>query len=178
VNETANHNTASDEAAILDLLAERLRAGRGTYGPWRVTDGRHYPREALAEVLDALHYCAAELLRLDRAAPLPQPRARKVYVCHPFADDPVANIERVRGICIALLDRGLVPVAPQLYLPQFIDELSGRERALTLCLALLEDCNEVRVYGSAITAGMHREIAHAKALGIPVRLDDTDGGRP
>jgi hypothetical protein len=164
----------SDESTILGLLSERMSEGRRVYGPWQVDDGRRYPREALAEVLDALHYCAAELVRLDRATPTSQPRARKVYVCHPFADDPVANAERVRGICIALLDRGLVPVAPQLYLPQFVDELSGRERALTLCLALLEDCHEVRVYGSTITAGMHREIAHAKSLGIPVRLGDAE----
>jgi hypothetical protein len=67
MNETDNHENASDETAILDLLSQRLKQGRRTYGPWRVTDGRRYPREALAEVLDALHYCAAELLRLERA---------------------------------------------------------------------------------------------------------------
>jgi hypothetical protein len=163
-----------DEAAILKLLADRLDAGRRVYGPWSVVDGRRYPREALEEVLDALAYCGAELVRLDRAAPPKQPRPRKVYVCHPFADDPVANTEHIRLICASLVDRGLVPVAPQLYVPQFVDELTGREVAITICLALLEDCNEVRVYGATITAGMHREIAHAKALGIPVRLDDAE----
>jgi hypothetical protein len=57
----------SDEEQITNLLSERLKQGRRVYGPWRVNDGRKYPREALAEVLDALHYCAAELLRLERA---------------------------------------------------------------------------------------------------------------
>jgi hypothetical protein len=164
---------AGDESAILNLLSERLQAGRRIYGPWWVDDGRRYPREALAEVLDALHYCAAELVRLDQAS-APQARARKVYVCHPFADDPAANTECIRRICASLVERGTVPVAPQLYLPQFIDEVSERETALAMCLALLEDCNEVRVYGPAITDGMRREIAHANALGIAVRIGDME----
>ena len=52
------------ELRMLDLLIGRLARGRGTYGPWEATDGRDNPAEALEEVVDALHYCAAELLRL------------------------------------------------------------------------------------------------------------------
>ena len=52
------------EIRIIDLLIDRLARGRGTYGPGEATDGRDHPAEALEEVVDALHYCAAELLRL------------------------------------------------------------------------------------------------------------------
>lgn len=52
-----------DERAIIEQLLSRLEQGREAYGPWRVTDGRDYPNEALAEVIDALHYCAAALVR-------------------------------------------------------------------------------------------------------------------
>ena len=38
------------------------------YGCWQVSDGRDYHTEALEEVLDALNYCAAELVRLGRGA--------------------------------------------------------------------------------------------------------------
>ncbi|GAC1587135.1 MAG: hypothetical protein NVS3B20_15810 [Polyangiales bacterium] len=65
----ADRNDA--EQRILSLLGERMREGRRSYGPWNLHDGRRYPREALSEVLDALHYCAAELLRLDDEAPRP-----------------------------------------------------------------------------------------------------------
>lgn len=56
----------ADERAIAGLIVERLNMGRSEYGPWRVADdNRHYPREALLEVVDALSYCAAQLVRMD-----------------------------------------------------------------------------------------------------------------
>lgn len=56
----------NDERAIVEEIVERMSAGRTTYGPWKVCDGRNYPREALAEVMDALNYCAAEMVRMAR----------------------------------------------------------------------------------------------------------------
>ena len=56
----------ADERSIVDTIAGRISEGRRTYGPWRVDDGRNNPREALAEVMDALNYCAAELVRLSK----------------------------------------------------------------------------------------------------------------
>lgn len=58
----------ADERAILESLLDRMEEGRSKYGPWSVEDGRNYPYEALQEVLDCLHYCAAELVRLGRKA--------------------------------------------------------------------------------------------------------------
>jgi hypothetical protein len=60
-----------DEQKIVATIVSRIAAGRGTYGPWHVTDGRNHPREALAEVMDALNYCAAELVRLGREGGVP-----------------------------------------------------------------------------------------------------------
>ena len=53
----------ADERAIVERLLDRLEQGRETYGPWRVNDGRDYRAEALDEIIDALHYCAAALVR-------------------------------------------------------------------------------------------------------------------
>ena len=97
-------------------------------------------------------------------------RMRRVYVCHPYAADPEGNTRSVRAICRMIADGGHLPIAPQLYLPQFIDEATERERALLFCLELISLCDEVRMYGSVITAGMRREIEHAEALGIQVRF--------
>jgi len=58
---------AGDEDAILATQAARLAEGQHTYGAWKVADGRNNAGEALLEVMDALNYCAAELLRLARA---------------------------------------------------------------------------------------------------------------
>jgi hypothetical protein len=56
----------TDEQTIVKALVDRLDSGRQSYGPWRIDDGRQYEAEALEEVLDALHYVAAQLVRLGR----------------------------------------------------------------------------------------------------------------
>ena len=97
-------------------------------------------------------------------------RRRRVYVCHPFANDPAGNIERVRAISQFLIDDGALPIAPHLYLPQLVDETTGREQALALCLELLATCDEVRVFGEIVTEGMERELREAKRLGLPAHF--------
>jgi hypothetical protein len=53
----------ADERAIVEKLLDRIEQGREVYGPWKVDDGRDYQAEALDEVIDALHYCAAALVK-------------------------------------------------------------------------------------------------------------------
>ena len=160
----------ADERTLVDTIVERIDASRPGYGPWRVDDNRNYPHEALIEALDGMAYLAAELVRIGHRRKRPSVRTRRVYVCHPFAGDPEGNADQVRAICSSLADAGLLPIAPHVYLPQFIDEATGRERAMALCLELAAACDEVRVYGGRITEGMRREIEHAEARGIPVRF--------
>jgi len=63
------HRLKLDERTIVETIVNRLDAGRSDYGAWRIqTDQRRYPREAFLEILDAMNYCAAELLRLERGA--------------------------------------------------------------------------------------------------------------
>ena len=157
----------TDERAILESLLGRLELGRRIYGPWVIDDGRDYPTEAFAEIIDCLHYCAAALLRLQRRGP----KARKrVYVCHPFANDPAGNIEKVSRICRRIVEDGELPIAPQLYLPAFIDEATERELALELCLEFVDLSDELRVFDRTVTSGMGRELDRAKRRQIPITL--------
>jgi len=94
-----------------------------------------------------------------------------VFVCHPYAGDPEGNRNRVREIARRLALEGHLPIAPQIYLPQFIDEATERDLALTICLAMLALCDELQVYGEP-TEGMRLEIAEARRLGVPI----VDGG--
>lgn len=55
------------ERAIIETMIERLSSGRKEYGYWKIGDGRDNRQEALEEVIDALNYCAAELVRLRGA---------------------------------------------------------------------------------------------------------------
>ena len=51
------------------------------------------------------------------------------------------------------------------------DEATEREQALRFCLELVDTCDEVRVFGGRVTAGMKREVEYAKRRGIPVRFE-------
>ena len=93
--------------------------------------------------------------------------ARTVYVCHPFSADVVGNGRRVTAIARGLVIKGCLPLAPQIYLPRFVEEDTERDLALRLCLDLLALADEVRVYGEP-SEGMRLEIAEASRLGIPI----------
>ena len=90
-----------------------------------------------------------------------------VFISHPYS----GNQDRNRTVVLSLVRRlaldGHLPIAPQLFLPQFLDEATERDLALRLCLRLVALADEVRVYGEP-TEGMRLEIAEAERLGIPV----------
>ena len=98
-----------------------------------------------------------------------------VFISHPFSADPFGNGAAVRDLARRVALEGYLPLAPQIYLPQFINEATERDVALRLCLALVALSDEVRVYG-VWSAGMKLEIAEARRLGIPV-VDGETGGR-
>ena len=157
-----------DEREIIETLLDRISDGRKSYGPWVVSDdNRNYPHEALSEVMDALHYCSAELVKLKKQQFHPA-RRQRVYICHQYGANPKENTARIAIITRALLDNGLVPIAPQLFLPQLYDEKKERFQALKKCIEYLRGCDEVRVYGSKISEGMRQEITYANLFGIPV----------
>jgi DNA polymerase-3 subunit epsilon len=66
----------ADERLIVEMILSRIDNGRCHYGAWNSRDGRDYPAEALAEVIDALNYTAAELVR--RRKPEPSSRGHEL----------------------------------------------------------------------------------------------------
>ena len=104
-----------------------------------------------------------------------RPHLRVVFISHLFSDDPEKNGQRVVGIVRQLTEEGHLALAPQIYLPQFIDEKTERPLALRICLELVGLADEVRVYGE-LSEGMRLEIAEAERLGIPVVYEDPNVG--
>ena len=94
-----------------------------------------------------------------------------IYVCHPYRSDPKANQVQVARICRHLVRSGHLPLAPQVYLPAFLDEATERAQAIQLCLRLVGLVEEVRVYGKP-SEGMRLEIAEAGRLGLPIVYED------
>lgn len=90
-----------------------------------------------------------------------------IYVCHSFAENPFVNTEMIRRLCRLIATEGFVPLAPQLFLPTFLDEQTERALAMSFCLRLIAVSDELWVYGDT-SGGMRLEIAEARRLGIPV----------
>ena len=161
----------ADESRIVSTIIQRIDQGRSEYGPWEIGEDhyRDYRQEALEELLDGMTYIAAELVRLktDR-----HDRSLRIYVCHAWSDNPVANAEDIEFICRAVVAKGSLPIAPQIYLSRFMDEATQREQAMNFCLQLLADCDLVLAFGTA-TDGMRRELAFARSKGIPIRHLDS-----
>ena len=75
-------------------------------------------------------------------------------------------------------NRGVVPVAPHLLYPQFLEDSDPAERNLGLRagLELLSRCEEMWVFGEQISPGMSREIQFAQERGIPIRQWGPEAG--
>lgn len=103
--------------------------------------------------------------------PAEGPRHRRIYVCHPFAEDPDRHFPRVLRISRRLVARGALPITPQLYLPQLLEDLPDPARARELRLELIDTCDELRVCSSQVTAEMSLELEHAHKRSIPVAFE-------
>lgn len=91
-------------------------------------------------------------------------KIRKVYVCSPFRDATEEEMKGLKQHCRELVLSGTLPIAPHLYLPQFLNDGDEREReiALSLNLDLLSVCDELHVMEGRVTNGMKTEIEYAK----------------
>ena len=98
-----------------------------------------------------------------------------VYVCSPYADDPVGNVARAKVYAKYIIDHeGAQPVVPHLLYPAILgsEEQEGvRQKGLDFGMNLLRICSKVYVFrpkGRAST-GMAAEIREAVShLHIPV----------
>ena len=92
-----------------------------------------------------------------------------VYICSPYAGDPEANTEKARRYCRFAVEKDAVPLAPHLFLPQFLKEETERDLALFMDLVYLGKCAEMWVFGEKITDGMRVEIDRAKKKNMRIR---------
>lgn len=94
-----------------------------------------------------------------------------IYICSPFRSDnkaeQYANVRAAQKYCRDAYKQNCIPVAPHLYLPQFLDDDTPAERdlALRIGLRLIDYCSEVWVLGDRISDGMRGEIDYASSTG-------------
>ena len=96
-----------------------------------------------------------------------------VYICSPFSGDVAGNTIRARQYSRFAVDKGAIPIAPHLLLPQFMEEETERELAMFMDIAILSKCKALWVFGEP-TAGMQNEIAYAERKNMTIRYFDSD----
>lgn len=102
----------------------------------------------------------------------------KIYVCSPCkgikGDGGILeNLPKARQYCKFIIQNfpDMLPIAPHLYLTNFMDDSKPNERKLALEFGkhLLAECKEIWVFGYLISDGMAAEITEAGRLQIPIR---------
>lgn len=131
------------------------------------------------------HAALTTVLRAERKAAKAADRPRAVsaftyrpivFICSPYAGDTECNTIKARDYCRFAVSEGMIPVAPHLMYPQFMDDSDPEQRELGLFfgLVLITKCVELWVFGDRITEGMKREIGKAKSRNTPIRYFTED----
>ncbi len=105
---------------------------------------------------------------------------KKVFICSPYkgATSSATKQKRLaRVFCRKAWEVGYFPIAPHLYLPQFLDVWYVKERktASNISLKAIEACAEMWVFGENFTKEMREAITQAEALKIPITYFDEYG---
>ena len=96
---------------------------------------------------------------------------RWIYVASPYKGDVETNVSNAKKYARFVTKQELLPIAPHLYLTQFLDDDVEEERSVGLALGLqmLKRCHEMWVFGDCISDGMAIEIEFATKRNIPIR---------
>ena len=99
-----------------------------------------------------------------------------VYICSPYAGDTETNIEIAREFCATAVARRVIPLAPHLLFPQFMDDTDPDERELAMAFnrVLLSKCEAMWVYTGHVSRGMRAEIEWGRELELPIHYFNAD----
>ena len=94
-----------------------------------------------------------------------------VFVSSPYAGGIKANGKRAQRYCRFAYTQGVVPIAPHLLYPQFLDEciIEERQAGIRLGIELLQRSDELWVFGDYLSKGMEVELRVAQELKLPIK---------
>ena len=92
-----------------------------------------------------------------------------VYICSRYSGDTVGNATKAVRYSRFAVNEGVVPIAPHLLLPLYMDEATERAKAMEMDLVILGRCDELWVFGREWSEGMKAEIAEAVRRGMRIR---------
>lgn len=92
-----------------------------------------------------------------------------VYICSKYSGDTKVNAAKAVRYSRFAVDEGVIPIAPHLLLPLYMDEETERMKAIAMDLVILGKCDELWVFGKELSNGMKVEIKEANRLGMKIR---------
>lgn len=105
----------------------------------------------------------------------------RVYICSPYSGDVEANVKLAREFSAYALGFGVMPIAPHLLFPQFMNDNvpSEREMAMDFNRQIFDGCEQLWVLlgDRGISRGMEVEIGWAESEGKPIRYFSVRGGK-
>lgn len=105
----------------------------------------------------------------------------RVYICGPYSGDVEANVKLAREFSAYALGFDVMPIAPHLLFPQFMDDKvpSEREKAMNFNRQIFDGCSELWVLlgESGISRGMEVEIGWAEREGKAIRYFSVIDGK-
>ena len=99
---------------------------------------------------------------------------KRVFISHPYKDDPKGNKKRVDTICRELARKGdILPISP-LHLFSFMEDDRQREEILQVCYRLIDICDEVCIYGDSEGCRMERAYALSRGKRVVIKYGKAD----
>lgn len=94
-----------------------------------------------------------------------------VFICSPFKGDVQKNINNARRYSKFAVKQGVLPIAPHLLFPQFMDDTKRDEReyGILMGIILLKKCGELWWFGDTVTQGMSQELEKARRRNMKIR---------
>ena len=100
---------------------------------------------------------------------------KRVFISHPYKDDPKGNKKRVDTICRELAEKDdILPISP-LHLFSFMENDDNREEILQVCFRLIDICDEVWVYGNSEGCNKERYYALSRRKRVLKKRGDQNG---
>ena len=93
---------------------------------------------------------------------------RRVFISHPYKDNPAENKKKVDKICKDLLSQGYLPISP-LHLFSYIESETGiRDEIIRACTDLIMVADHFYSYGNSEGCRIEREIA--EEIGMEIKI--------
>lgn len=95
-----------------------------------------------------------------------------VYICSPYAGDVPLNKKKARNYSRFALKQNTIPLAPHLLYPQFMNANDPAEQRIArhkIAYVLVSKCDELWVFGSAISSEMEYALTVAEKRKMRIR---------